>query len=118
MIADECSSEAPAQVGDPVGLQNGVVTSALDAIAERISTSSTSWRSERWGALPARLSGSSISAANYGKTYEGAILVFDGGPGYCQGSGGKFNGTETLMGFMWAAIYDVKNSGSSSSRVK
>jgi hypothetical protein len=43
-------------------------------------------------------------------------MVFDGGDSYCTGSGGSFTGSEPVVGFMWAAIYDVKNSGSTDQR--
>jgi hypothetical protein len=113
---EDCEADGDAAVGDPVGLQNGVVTSALDALAARVDSSATTWQESRWGTLPARLSGSSIGVAKYGHTYEGPVIVFDGGDEYCHGSGGSFNHSQPLKGFLWGAIYDVKNSGSSASR--
>lgn len=112
----DCHQDGLARVGDEVGLQNGVVTSALSELVTAIGNSSTRWNSSVWGALPARHSGSAVSTANYGKTYEGAIIIFDGGPEYCQGSGGPYNQYETIVGFAWAAIYDVRTSGSSSQK--
>jgi hypothetical protein len=55
---------------------------------------------------------SAISATNYGKTYEGPIMVFDAGPEYCTGSGGSYNQTLPLKGFVWGALYDVRTTGS------
>lgn len=105
-----------ARVGDPVGLQNGVVTSAMSEIITTLYSSPTRWSTSRWGAQPARMSGSSVSATFYGRTLEGVVIVFDGGPEYCQNSGGQFNQSHPIAGFLWGAIYDIKNSGSSSSR--
>ncbi|MDP2312679.1 MAG: Tad domain-containing protein [Pseudomonadota bacterium] len=113
---DDCENGGEAAVGDPVGLQNGVVSSAMDALATRVNTSSTSWSTERWGSLPNRLPASSISTSNFGNTYEGAVIVFDGGDEYCDGSGGDFNGTQPLKGFLWGAIYDVRNTGAADKR--
>ena len=42
--------------------------------------------------------------------------IFDGGPDYCTGKGGKFNGSETVSGFVWGAVYDVVNSGPASGK--
>lgn len=111
-----CTQNGTARVGEPVGLQNGVVTSAMSQVATSIGTSTTSWDTAKWGAQPARMSGSAVSAGAYGHTLEGVIVVFDGGPNYCIGSGGAFNGEETISGFLWAALYDVKTSGSAASK--
>ncbi len=108
---NDCDQDGEAAVGDPVFLQNGAIGSAMQALATRISTSGTTWDVSRWGALPARMAGSSISAANYGKTYEGPVMIFDGGDEYCTGSGGAFNQSEPITGFLWGALYDVKASG-------
>jgi hypothetical protein len=113
---NDCRSSGYAAVGDPVGLQNGTDTAALDAVVTRVSTSSTRWDATRWGAEPARMTGSSISAGNYGRTYEGVMMVFDGGPSFCTGSGGSFTGSYPIAGFMWGGVYDVRNTGSSSTR--
>lgn len=112
----DCEQDGEVAIGDPVGLQNGVVTSAMSALATRVTDSTTTWSAERWGTLPTRAVNSSIPAARYGRTYEGPILVFDGGSAYCTGSGGSFNHSKPLVGFLWGAIYDVVNSGSSASR--
>lgn len=111
----DCEQDGIIEVGDEVGLQNGVVNSALSEIASLLAVSPTTW-SPDWGPQPSRMAGSALSASNYGRTLEGAIIVFDGGPGYCQGSGGSFNGFEPLVGFAWAAIFDVRTSGSASQK--
>lgn len=110
-----CRSDGIARIGDPIGLQSGTVTPALSELAAAVEASATLWDVEKWGALPARLSGSGISAPLYGHTLEGPILVFDDGGTYCN-TGGSFNQTKPLAAFMWAAIYDVKDSGSAASR--
>jgi Flp pilus assembly protein TadG len=106
-----CEQGGSAMIGDPVGLQNGVVSSAMNALVDAISASSTSWRTSTWGAQPPALPDSDIPAASYGKTFEGVMMVFDGGPEYCSGSGGSYTGTETITGFMWGAVYDVARPG-------
>lgn len=111
-----CEQDGVIQVGDEVGLQNGVVQSGLVELLDALRDSSRLWDSEAWGPLPARMTGSSVPANEYGRVVEGAIVVFDGGEAYCRGSGGNYNGYEELVGFAWAAIYDIKTTGSSSSR--
>lgn len=111
-----CYEDGWAFVGRNMQLQNGVVTTAMDELVAAVSASDTTWDAEKWGPMPARMTGSAISPANWGKTFEGPILVFESAPTYCQGSGGAFNGTETIQGFMWAAVYDIRNTGASSDR--
>jgi hypothetical protein len=107
----DCENSGEAAVGDPVGLQNGVATSAMAALVTAISTSSTTWRDDTWGDQPDRMRGSDVPANKYGRTFEGPLMVFSGGDEYCTGNGGSFTGTETIVGFMWGSVYDVKLPG-------
>lgn len=108
----DCEAGGEVAVGDPIGLNNGVISSAIAELDSQIESSSTRWSTAKWGALPTRPSNSNIATAKYGNTYEGPIMVFDGGPGYCTGSGGKFNQDEPLVAFLWAAVYDITGNGS------
>jgi len=108
---DNCRADGRVAVGDSIDLDNGVVNSVLKQIADGIGTSTTSWDSRVWGALPPQIARSGVAAADYGGTLEGAILVFDDAA-YCEGKGGKFTETQVLAGFLWVAIYDVTTSGS------
>ncbi len=110
-----CEQDGDAQVGDQVGLQNGVVSSALSELVSAVEDSDTTWNPD-WGPMPSRASQSAISSSDYGHTYEGPIIVFDGGDEYCEGSGGPFNQYETIVGFAWAAIYDVRTKGGASNK--
>lgn len=103
-------------MGDQVGLNNGVIASGLSALATAISSSDTSWDTDRWGAMPSRASRSAVPAADYGNTVEGSIIVFDGGPDYCTGSGGSYTGSEPVVGFIWVAVYDVVSTGPASGK--
>lgn len=110
----DCEQGGTAAVGDPVGLQNGVVTSAMSAMASAINSSSTTWSTATWGPMPARMGSSDVSTSNYGRTYEGVVTIFDGGPGYCPS--GAFNGNQPIVGFMWGAVYDIQAGGPAASR--
>lgn len=112
----DCEASGELGVGDDIGLQNGQVTSALDALVNAVRSSSTTWDTSVFGGLPSRMPGSSIPASDYGHTLEGAIPVFDGGSEYCEGSGGSFNGMEVVTGFVWVVIYDVRNNGGAAQR--
>ncbi|MEY3212754.1 MAG: hypothetical protein RIT28_3235 [Pseudomonadota bacterium] len=111
-----CQADGALGVGDNVGLNNGVIASALSELGSAINSSSTSWDTANWGTIPAQASRSSVTKANYGKTIEGVIVIFDGGPDYCTGKGGTFNGTEVVSGFVWGAVYDVVNTGPASGK--
>ncbi len=111
----DCEQDGIIEVGDQVGLMNGVASTAVNEVHDQLKVTSTRWDPD-WGTQPPRMSGSALSASQYGRTLEGAIIVFDGGSGYCQGGGGSFNGSEPLVGFAWAAIYDVRTSGSSTEK--
>lgn len=106
-----CQGDGALAVGDSVGLNNGVITSALSELGSAINSSSTTWDTDAWGTIPGQASRSDVSKANYGKTLEGVIVIFDGGPDYCTGKGGSFNGSEIVSGFVFGAVYDVVNSG-------
>lgn len=112
----DCEHGGLARVGDAIGLQNGVVNSAMMELADAVEDSDTSWNTDDWGEIPEQSSNSSVAKSAYGNTYEGVIFVFDGGPEYCQDGGGSFNGTETIVGFAWAEVFDVATKGSSSSK--
>lgn len=105
-----CEGDGVARVGEDVGLNNGVISSALSELISEINSSTTTWDTEALGPLPARNSRSAISASKYGKVVEGPIIVFDGGPGYCTAAG-PFNGYEEIVGFAWAVVYDVRTQG-------
>lgn len=114
----DCESDGPAQVGDLVGLNNGVINSALSALDSAVEGSTTTWNTSDWGTIPTQHARSSIAAAKYGHTYEGAIVVFDGGPGYCTGSGGSFNQFEVITGFIWGAVYDVRTGSAAQKNIQ
>jgi hypothetical protein len=114
-INGQCSG-GDAGVGDPVYLQNGAAISALSALASAINNSSTTWSTSKWGTLPTRPTNSSITVPHWGHTFEGPIMLFDGGPEYCMPGGGSYTGSYPITGFMWAAVYDVVNTGSVADR--
>lgn len=111
-----CQQDGSASVGSDVSLQNGQVTAALSEIVDILSTTTEKWDTTMLGAEPARDTRSSIPAGKYGRVLAGPIFVFDGGDDYCVGSGGSYNGLETISGFVWLTLYDVKNSGGAATR--
>ncbi|MCK6506541.1 hypothetical protein L6R53_24735 [Myxococcota bacterium] len=112
----DCIQDGVASVGDDVGLQGGVVSSAMSEVVNAIKTSDTTWNTEEWGPQPARWSQSALTSSQYGRTWEGPIIVFDGGPEYCEGNGGSFNQFEEIVGFAWAVVYDIRTSGGASQK--
>lgn len=112
-----CQADGSGGIGDDVALQNGLVESALSELIDIIESSSTSWDEQAMkGPIPTQMEKSSIDPGRYGRTLEGPIFVFDAGDEYCEGSGGSFNGTEVVSGFVWIAIYDVQNTGGAANR--
>ena len=110
----DCLYDGSVAVGDPIGLNNGVINAALSALADEVSASEEEWDEDLWGELPAQASRSGVSPGSYGSVYAGPILTFDD-DSYCS-SGGSFTGTVYVSGFVWGAIYDVITSGSASSK--
>ncbi|MCB9793576.1 MAG: Tad domain-containing protein [Alphaproteobacteria bacterium] len=106
---EDCEGEGEIAVGQSLGLQNGVVSSAMSSLASAINGSDESWDTVNWGAQPSQANRSAVS--NYGNVFSGPIALFDGGSEYCEGGGGSFNGFETITGFVWASVYDVVTSG-------
>jgi hypothetical protein len=112
---NNCNYSGTVAIGDPLYLQNGSVNSNYPDVVSAIGRSTTSWTTSRWGTMPTRPSQSTIPASSYGHTYEGVVMVFDGGSSYCTGSGGSFTGYAPVAGFMWGSAYDVWG-GSASQR--
>ncbi len=110
-VESECDS---ASTADTVDLGNGVMSSAFSSLASAM-PSGVEWRSDYWGAIPARNSKSAISAADYGTVLEGPIPVFSGTSAYCS-SGAAWNEEFEIVGFVWGVIYDVRTSGAASSK--
>lgn len=106
-----CEYDGEIVVGDTVELGNGTTSSTLTAIASMINSSTTTWDEDLWGTQPAREGGSTVLPGRYGNTFEAPIMVFED-DSYCDGSGGNFNESQTLVGFVWAAAYDVVPYGS------
>lgn len=105
-----------AQVGEDVYLNNGVINASLSEVAQVLNGQTTAetstWDSTRWGSLPSRMSGSTVSASEYGQhVLEGPIVLFDAGPGNCLESA-QFNQSKPITGFAWAVVYDVDSHGS------
>lgn len=111
----DCGRAGEAAVGDPVFLAEGAMTTALVALKEEIEASATTWDPTAFGAMPEQMALSSVNPGAYGRTVEGPIMVFEGGPGYCDGTT-SFGGSEPLVGFVWAAAYDVTTNGAISDR--
>ncbi len=112
----DCTQDGEIEVGEALGLQNGVVNSAMKELAEAIGSSADTWDSETFGPLPEQASKSAVDSSDYGRVLTGSIYVFDGGDDYCSEGGGSFNGFETLVGFAPVAIYDVVTKGSAASK--
>ena len=110
----DCKGDGEVAIGDSLGLQNGVVASAMSAMASELEGSATGWDGDVWGAMPAQLSNSAISNAAYGNTLEGPLFVFED-DSYCSG-GGKFNGFTKVSGFVWGAVYDVATKGAADTK--
>lgn len=107
---NDCQGDGTLAVEDGIDLGTGTDASVLKTIANEIAASPTTWDTSGWGALPTRATRSDVPVAKYGHTLEGPIAVFDD-PDYCSGSGGGFTEVQPVVGFVWAAIYDVVSTG-------
>ncbi len=85
-IAD-CHFDGVASVGDDVYLDNDVKVPALREVADQIEdadSDSSDWDTEEWGDEPEQSDDSDVDSDEYGKVFQGAIIVFDGGDEYCD----------------------------------
>ncbi|MFT7520349.1 MAG: hypothetical protein ACI9MC_002494 [Kiritimatiellia bacterium] len=105
-LGDQCQDGA-VRIGDSVGLNNGVIASALTKIDRQIEGSATSW--EHSDETPRQFSNSSVS--NFGNTLEGPILIVNTNSAYCNSGGGSWTGSVNVSGFAWGVIYDVASKG-------
>ncbi|MEZ4321457.1 MAG: pilus assembly protein TadG-related protein [Myxococcota bacterium] len=106
-----------ASVGDDVYLNNGVINASLAQLASVLNGETTAptigWDTTRWGAMPAQMSGSTVSPGQYGQNLlEGPIVLFETPPGQACLSSLQFNQTKKITGFAWAVVYDVDSHGS------
>lgn len=108
-VTDDCSSIS---VEDSVTLGNGMEAAALANVASAVDNGVT-YDADAFGPLPAQKGCSKIK--NYGKMIAGPIPVFQAPASYCV-SGGAWNQTLPIAGFVWAAVYDVCSQGAASSK--
>jgi hypothetical protein len=111
-VSEACTSST---TEDTLYLNNGTMTSAFTALVNAFEFG-LPWDSDTWGTLPARNASSAIPVSRYGKTITGPVPVFAGDSSYCSGGGGRWNRTQTITGYVWGAIYDVRTSGGASSK--
>jgi len=78
-----CEQDGIISIDDEVGLQNGVAASAFHEVSNVMHVSQTVWNTAEWGAIPPRMVGSDVSVAEYGRTLEGAIVVFLADDSFC-----------------------------------
>lgn len=97
---------ASVSTSDQLDLSNGEHSNALKDLAEAVENG-VLWDEEVWGELPERHTDSAIALNLYGHMLAGPLPVFDDRGSYCDG-GGAFNETLPIVGFVWAAIYDVR----------
>ncbi len=110
----DCEFDGSLAVGDAIDLNNGVINSALKAMADEVEASSTTWNEDLWGPIPAQHARSGIAKSKYGNTLEGPVAVYED-DSFCS-SPGPMNGTYAVSGFVWGAIYDVATSGPAADR--
>ncbi len=102
-----CEFDGTLDVGDIVGLNNGVLDAALMELADMVDASSTLWKPD-WGGMPAQAARSSIH--NWGNTFESPIAVIDD-PTKCLSPSDPFLGEWPVVGIAWGAVFEVIASG-------
>jgi len=105
-----------ATVHDMVGLENGLVESALSEVRRQVDISETTWDAERWGPMPPPMGtlesdgDSQSTLRQYGQVIEGPIILYQTPSGSC-GSDNQFTGMQPITGFAWGVLYDVDDQG-------
>ncbi len=109
----EVSSSCPeGTTSQTASTSNGELTSSLHTITDILEDEGLPWDSSVWGSLPTQHSNSSVAKPKYGKMLVGPMPVIDAADSYCTGTGGKWNESFAVKGFVWGAIYDVADSKS------
>ncbi|MCB9796656.1 MAG: hypothetical protein H6741_28490 [Alphaproteobacteria bacterium] len=106
-ISEDCTAGS---IEDDVSLATGEATASIRALAEAFADG-LPWDSEIWGDLPDQHDGSGVDEADYGNMLVAPIPVFDSGGSYCNVGGGGWTETFPALGFVWAAVYDVRWKG-------
>ena len=107
---NDCQNTGEVTTASLVELNNGAVTDVLRTLGDAVVGSETYWDERVWGPQPEPLDKSYVSKkGGYGNTFEGPIVVFDGGED-CANV--KYTGDQQITGFAWAAVYDVVDTGS------
>ena len=111
-LSGGCSGGATMTAGNNVFLNNGMIAAVTQTVGQYLNNTATDmWSTDQWGAIPARMTGSAVTASRYGHVIAGPMVVFED-TSYCSGGGsGALNGVKVIKGFVFAAVYDVKSSG-------
>ncbi len=111
---NDCQSTGEITTASLVELNNGVITTVLRTLGDAVVNSDTAWDERLWGEQPVPYDKSYVDKnGGYGNTFEGPIVVFDGG---ADCSNVKYTGDSKITGFAWAAVYDVVDAGSASDK--
>ena len=106
---DNCEEDGELVLSDTTQLNNGAVTSALKEMADQIVDSDTKFDEDTFGPIGDPYERSTVDQkGGFGNSYEGAIIVFDGGDD-CDNV--KYNQDASIVGFVWGSVYDVQATG-------
>ncbi len=98
----------PVAIGEPVELNNGVLTSTVNTLGTTLQQSSDPWQIALWGPKPPRDPHSVLPEATYAATgvIQGPIAVFDHAES-CDNV--RFNQDPPIVAFAWGVIFDTFN---------
>lgn len=99
----------PIRVGDPIALQNGVVSSNLHTVRDLLQASATPWDGTKWGLKPAQDPDSVFQVTYYPDlgVLMGPIPVVDDG-GTCAM---RFNQAAPVHHVVWGVLFDEFSAG-------
>lgn len=109
---ESCTSS---DVGEVANTSNGAVDAGLQELDGLLESSPMTWDTSRWGTMPAQVETSSIASAKYGRVLEGPFPVIDTTSDYCT-TGGTWNKSFEVLGFVWGVIYDLNWKGASDTK--
>ncbi len=111
---ENCTQEGEIELMDVTRLNNGTLTSTLKALADQIATSETTFDESTFGPIGDPYEKSDVDKAGaYGKSFEGPLIVFDGGDD-CDNV--KYTQDQDITGFVWGSVYDVQSTGAVASK--
>ncbi|TVQ89251.1 MAG: hypothetical protein EA397_15880 [Deltaproteobacteria bacterium] len=118
-LARDCDMLGPSdpifRVNSRMNFTQGLQQSTVNHVRALLGAPDADLWPEEMGPIPPGL-GDDSTHPNPGRVVQAPVFIFDGGPGYCNGTAGPWNGNERTVGIAWGVIYDINHQQSGQGR--